>query len=55
MIRLELHPVNPQLRLIRQAVELLRTGGVIAYPTDSCYALGCHIGDKEALERKASI
>jgi len=55
VIRLELHPVNPQLRLIRQAVELLRTGGVIAYPTDSCYALGCHIGDKEALERKASI
>jgi tRNA threonylcarbamoyl adenosine modification protein (Sua5/YciO/YrdC/YwlC family) len=51
VIRLELHPVNPQLRLIRQAVELLRTGGVIAYPTDSCYALGCHIGDKEALER----
>ncbi len=51
MLRLELHPLNPQLRLIRQAVELLRTGGVIAYPTDSCYALGCHIGDKEALER----
>ena len=51
MLRLELHPLNPQLRLIRQAVEFLRTGGVIAYPTDSCYALGCHIGDKEALER----
>ena len=51
MLRLELHPLNPQLRLIRQAVELLRTGGVIAYPTDSCYALGCHIGDKDALER----
>ena len=51
MLHLELHPINPQLRLIRQAVELLRTGGVIAYPTDSCYALGCHIGDKEALER----
>jgi tRNA threonylcarbamoyl adenosine modification protein (Sua5/YciO/YrdC/YwlC family) len=51
VLRLELHPLNPQLRLIRQAVELLRTGGVIAYPTDSCYALGCHIGDKEALER----
>lgn len=51
MLHLELHPLNPQLRLIRQAVELLRTGGVIAYPTDSCYALGCHIGDKEALER----
>ena len=51
MLRLELHPVNPQLRLVRQAVELLRGGGVIAYPTDSCYALGCHIGDKDALER----
>ena len=51
MLHLELHPINPQLRLIRQAVELLRTGGVIAYPPDSCYALGCHIGDKEALER----
>lgn len=47
----ELHPVNPQLRSIRQAVEILRAGGVIAYPTDSCYALGCHIGDKDALER----
>jgi tRNA threonylcarbamoyl adenosine modification protein (Sua5/YciO/YrdC/YwlC family) len=47
----ELHPRNPQLRLIRQAVALVRAGGVIVYPTDSCYALGCHIGDKEALER----
>ncbi len=46
----ELHPVNPQLRLIRRAVEIVRNGGVIAYPTDSCYALGCHIGDKAALE-----
>ena len=51
MLRLDLHPVNPQARLVRQAVELLRGGGVIAYPTDSCYALGCHIGDKDALER----
>lgn len=51
MLRLDLHPVNPQARLIRQAVDLLRGGGVIAYPTDSCYALGCHIGDKDALER----
>ncbi len=51
MLRLELHPVNPQARLVRQAVDLLRGGGVIAYPTDSCYALGCHIGDKDALER----
>jgi tRNA threonylcarbamoyl adenosine modification protein (Sua5/YciO/YrdC/YwlC family) len=51
VLRLDLHPVNPQARLVRQAVELLRGGGVIAYPTDSCYALGCHIGDKDALER----
>lgn len=51
MQRLELHPVTPQQRLIRQAVELVRGGGVVAYPTDSCYALGCHIGDKDALER----
>jgi len=47
----ELHPRNPQLRLIRQAAEILRRGGLIAYPTDSCYAFGCHIGDKDALER----
>lgn len=48
---LPLHPVTPQIRMIRQAVDLVRQGGVIAYPTDSCYALGCHIGDKDALER----
>ncbi len=48
---LEVHPLNPQQRLIRQAVEVVRQGGVIAYPTDSCYALGCHVGDKDALER----
>ncbi len=47
----ELHPVSPQLRSIRQAAEIVRRGGVIAYPTDSCYALGCHINDKNALER----
>jgi tRNA threonylcarbamoyl adenosine modification protein (Sua5/YciO/YrdC/YwlC family) len=47
----ELHPVTPQLRSIRQAAEIVRGGGVIAYPTDSCYALGCHINDKHALER----
>ncbi len=51
MQRFELHPKNPHLRLIRQAVDIWRGGGVIAYPTDSCYALGCHIGDKDALER----
>jgi tRNA threonylcarbamoyl adenosine modification protein (Sua5/YciO/YrdC/YwlC family) len=45
------HPENPQPRLIRQAVDIIRAGGVIAYPTDSCYALGCHIGDKAAMER----
>jgi tRNA threonylcarbamoyl adenosine modification protein (Sua5/YciO/YrdC/YwlC family) len=46
-----LHPVNPQLRLIRRAVEILKEGGVVVYPTDSCYALGCHLGDKDAMER----
>src|SRR6202044_3572501 len=54
-IYLQLHPVSPQRRFIRQAVECLRGGGVIVYPTDSCYALGCHIGDKSALERIRSI
>ena len=39
------HPDNPQPRLVRQAVDIIRAGGVVAYPTDSCYALGCHIGD----------
>jgi tRNA threonylcarbamoyl adenosine modification protein (Sua5/YciO/YrdC/YwlC family) len=48
---LEIHPQNPQARLIRKAVDIVRQGGVIAYPTDSCYALGCHVGDKDALER----
>ncbi len=47
----QIHPVNPQVRLIRQAVEIVRAGGVIAYPTDSAYALGCRLGEKSALER----
>jgi tRNA threonylcarbamoyl adenosine modification protein (Sua5/YciO/YrdC/YwlC family) len=47
----QVHPLNPQPRLIRQAVEIVRGGGLIAYPTDSCFALGCHIGDRDALER----
>jgi len=47
----EIHPENPQLRLIRQAVEIIRQGGVIIYPTDSAYALGCHIQDKASLQR----
>ncbi|TVP59957.1 MAG: threonylcarbamoyl-AMP synthase [Halomonadaceae bacterium] len=46
-----IHPENPQPRLIKQAVDILRRGGVIAYPTDSAYALGCHLGDKKAAER----
>ncbi len=50
-----IHPDNPQLRLIRRAAQILRDGGVIAYPTDSCYALGCHIGDKAAMERIRTI
>lgn len=45
------HPDNPQARLIRQAVTIVRDGGVIAYPTDSSYAFGCRIGDKAAMER----
>lgn len=50
-----IHPDNPQLRLIHQAVDIIRNGGVIAYPTDSAYALGCHIGDKQALVRMRQI
>ncbi|MDT8403732.1 L-threonylcarbamoyladenylate synthase [Sulfuriflexus sp.] len=51
----EIHPDNPQRRLIHQAVEIIRQGGVIVYPTDSSYALGCQIDDKAALERLARI
>jgi tRNA threonylcarbamoyl adenosine modification protein (Sua5/YciO/YrdC/YwlC family) len=48
---ISIHPVNPQPRLIRQAVAAVRDGSVVVYPTDSTYALGCLIGDKEAMER----
>lgn len=51
----QIHPENPQLRLIRQTVEMLREGAVIVYPTDSAYALGCHLGDKKALDRICKI
>ncbi len=51
----EVHPKDPQPRLIKQAVEIIREGGVVVYPTDSSYALGCHIGDKAAMERIARI
>ena len=50
-----IHPGNPQPRLIRRAVEIVRAGGVIVYPTDSCYALGCRLGDKAAMERMRAI
>ena len=49
------HPDNPQKRLLKQAVEIINNGGVIVYPTDSGYALGCHLGDKKALERICQI
>jgi len=51
----QIHPENPQMRLIRHAVEIINGGGVIIYPTDSCYALGCHIGDKSAVDRIRAI
>ncbi|GHC23853.1 L-threonylcarbamoyladenylate synthase [Aidingimonas halophila] len=47
----QMHPETPQKRLIDQATAIIRNGGVIAYPTDSGYALGCHLGDKKAIER----
>jgi tRNA threonylcarbamoyl adenosine modification protein (Sua5/YciO/YrdC/YwlC family) len=47
----QIHPANPQSRLIRRSVEILLEGGVILYPTDSSYALGCQIGEKSAMER----
>ncbi|MGV3626815.1 MAG: L-threonylcarbamoyladenylate synthase [Betaproteobacteria bacterium] len=50
-----IHPHNPQPRLIKRAAEIIRAGGIIVYPTDSCYALGCHIGDKTAMERIRTI
>ena len=48
---LSIHPDDPQQRLLAQAAEVVREGGLVAIPTDSCYALGCHLGDKDAVER----
>ncbi len=48
---LTIHPDDPQPRLLTQAAEVVRDGGVVAIPTDSCYALGCRLGDKDAVER----
>ncbi|WGE57325.1 L-threonylcarbamoyladenylate synthase [Actinobacillus equuli] len=50
-----IHPDNPQARLINQAVEIIKNGGVIIYPTDSGYALGCAIGEKHAMDRIVAI
>ncbi|TXI29948.1 MAG: threonylcarbamoyl-AMP synthase [Nitrosomonas oligotropha] len=50
-----IHTDTPHLRLIKQAVAIVRSGGIIVYPTDSCYALGCHLGDKEAMTRIRTI
>ncbi|HOP16897.1 MAG: threonylcarbamoyl-AMP synthase [Gammaproteobacteria bacterium] len=51
----QVHPDNPQTRLIRQAAEIVRDSGVIIYPTDSSYAIGCQIGDKSAMDRIRQI
>jgi tRNA threonylcarbamoyl adenosine modification protein (Sua5/YciO/YrdC/YwlC family) len=51
MQRFYIHPENPQPRLIRQAAQMLRDGALIAYPTDSAYAIGCHIGDAQAAQK----
>jgi tRNA threonylcarbamoyl adenosine modification protein (Sua5/YciO/YrdC/YwlC family) len=51
----DVHPVDPQPRLIAQIVELIRGGGLVAYPTDSCYAFGCQVGNREALDRIRQI
>ncbi|HRB96846.1 MAG TPA: L-threonylcarbamoyladenylate synthase [Nitrosomonas sp.] len=50
-----IHTQTPHLRLIKQAVAIVRSGGIIVYPTDSCYALGCHLGDKDAMSRIRTI
>jgi tRNA threonylcarbamoyl adenosine modification protein (Sua5/YciO/YrdC/YwlC family) len=51
----DVHPENPQPRAVAQAVAIIRGGGLVAYPTDSCYALGCQLGDREGLDRIRSI
>lgn len=51
----QIHPENPQQRLIKQAVEIINKGGVVVYPTDSAYAIGCHLGDKAAVDRIRTI
>lgn len=55
MLHLRIHPENPQDRLIRQAAERIKAGDIVVYPTDAAYAIGCHIGDKSAMERISQI
>lgn len=55
MLHLHIHPENPQQRLIQQAVDRIRAGDIVVYPTDAAYAIGCKIGDKAAMERIAQI
>ena len=50
-----IHPTHPQARLVRRAADIVRDGGLIAYPTDSCYALGCHLDDARSMERLRRI
>lgn len=52
---LQIHPENPQQRLLKKAADIVAGGGLIAYPTDSSYAFGCHLGDKNALDRIRAI
>jgi tRNA threonylcarbamoyl adenosine modification protein (Sua5/YciO/YrdC/YwlC family) len=52
---LSIHPEDPQARLLQMAADVIRKGGLVAFPTDSCYALGCHLGDKDAVERIRTI
>jgi tRNA threonylcarbamoyl adenosine modification protein (Sua5/YciO/YrdC/YwlC family) len=51
----QIHPENPQKRLIQQAVEIIRNGGIVVYPTDCAYAIGCHLGDKTAVDKIKKI
>lgn len=55
MRRFSVHPINPQHRLLQQAAEILRAGGLVAMPTDACYVLACHVGDKAAVDRLRQI
>ena len=53
--KLEVHPSHPQPRMLRLVANMIRDGGIVVYPTDTSFALGCHLGDKNALERIVRI